>query len=300
MAFLGSPEPAAVALDALVGAGHDVKLVVTRPDKRRGRGGAVSATPVKETAARHGLTVTSDPAAVTAAGAELGVVVAYGRIIRPDILAALPMVNVHFSLLPRWRGAAPVERAILAGDRTTGVCLMDVEEGLDTGAVYRRAETAIGPDDTAAGLTARLAGMGAELLVRALDEGLGQPVPQAGEVTYAAKIEPEDLHLDWARPAVELHRVVRIGRAWTTWQGRRLLVLAAHPVEAGDPGAGGGATDRAGSATDGDGTDSASRASAGGRRPGTIDGATVATGQGGLRLELVQPEGRRPMPAADW
>lgn len=258
-----------MALEALVDAGHEVAVVVTRADKRRGRGATLLPTPVKQAAARRGIPVTSDVAAVTTAGAELGVVVAFGRIIKPDVLAALAMVNVHFSLLPRWRGAAPVERAILAGDRATGVCLMEVEEGLDTGAVYRRQETAIGVDETAAALTARLAGMGADLLVRALAEGLGDPVPQSGEATYAAKIEPADLHLDWARPAAELDRVVRLGRAWTTCSGRRLLVLRATVVD----GAGG---------------------------PGELVDGIVGTGDGGLRLEVVQPEGKTPMAAADW
>ncbi len=262
-----------MALDALVGAGHDIRLVVTRPDKRRGRGGAMAPTPVKAAALRHGIRATSDIAEVTSAGAELGVVVAYGRIIKPDVLAALAMVNVHFSLLPRWRGAAPVERAVLAGDATTGVCLMEVEEGLDTGAVYRRRETPIGAAETAEELTGRLARMGAELLVQALDEGLGDPIPQAGQATYADKIEPADLRLDWDRPASELHRVVRLGRAWTTWAGRRLLVVRATPVEAGVPS---------------------------GAAPGTLHGDVAATGRGGLRLEVVQPEGKRPMPATDW
>ncbi len=262
-----------MALDALLDAGHDLRLVVTRPDKRRGRGAALVPTPVKAAAARRSIPVSSDISEVTTAGAELGIVVAYGRIIKPDILAALPMVNVHFSLLPRWRGAAPVERAILAGDPVTGVCLMEVEEGLDTGAVYRRQETPIGPQETAGELTGRLARMGADLLVRALAEGLGRPVPQEGEVTYAGKIEPGDLRLEWERPAAELQRVVRLGRAWTTWSGHRLRVLAAAPVAAGVP---------AGAAA------------------GTLHGDVVATGRGGLRLELVQPEGRRPMPGADW
>lgn len=244
--------------------------MVTRPDKRRGRGNTTSPTAVAQAATELGLPATSDIAEATRAGAELGVVVAYGRIIKPDVLAALPMVNIHFSLLPRWRGAAPVERAILAGDEVTGVCLMDVEEGLDTGAVYRRREVAIDPDETAVQLTARLAEVGAELLVTALEEGLGDPAPQQGEPTYAAKIGAEDLHLDWVRPARDLHRIVRVGRAWTTWKGRRLLVLEASPAEApGGP-------------------------------PGTVSGDVVSTGAGGLRLVTVQPEGKRPMPAADW
>ena len=275
LVFLGSPAPAATALRALHQAGHEIALVVTRPDKRRGRGPEATPTPAKQAAEELGLPVTSDIAQVKASGAELGIVVAYGRIIKPDVLAAVPMVNIHFSLLPRWRGAAPVERAILAGDSTTGVCLMDVDEGLDTGAVYGCRRVAVGPDETAAQLTGRLADLGAEMLVEALAAGLGDPVAQQGEPTYAAKIEPEDLHLDWARTALELHRVVRIGRAWTTWRGRRLLVPAASPT-APDP------------ADPVDGP------------PGTVTGGVVATGSGGLRLDTVQPEGKRPMTAAEW
>jgi methionyl-tRNA formyltransferase len=156
--------------------------------------------------------------------AELGVVVAYGRIIKPHVLAALPMVNLHFSLLPRWRGAAPVERAILAGDPVTGVCLMDVEEGLDTGGVHRRVELAIGPDETAEELRARLVTTGTAMLVAALDEGIGTPVPQEGEATYAEKVDPAELQIDWSRAAEEIHRLVRVGGAWTTHRGKRLKV----------------------------------------------------------------------------
>src|SRR5690606_7141689 len=129
---------------------------------------------------------------------------------KPHVLAELPMVNLHFSLLPRWRGAAPVERAILAGDTETGVCVMAVEEGLDTGGVYRRATVPIGPDDTLAELQARLVEVGTQLLVDTLRDGLGEPEPQQGEATYADKIDPAELRLDWERPAVELHRVVRL------------------------------------------------------------------------------------------
>ncbi|MFM7068969.1 MAG: methionyl-tRNA formyltransferase, partial [Actinomycetes bacterium] len=139
LAFLGSPEAAVPALDALVAAGHDVELVVSMPDRRRGRGGATSATPVKLAAERLGLRVTDQLEEIARAEVELGVVVAYGRIIPSEMLERTPMVNLHFSLLPRWRGAAPVERAILAGDATTGVCVMAVEPGLDTGGVYASA-----------------------------------------------------------------------------------------------------------------------------------------------------------------
>lgn len=268
--FLGTPAAAVPSLRALVGAGHDVALVVSRADARRGRRGAPEPSPVKAAALELGLPVTDRPAGAAEAGAELGVVVAYGRLIKPDVLARLPMVNVHFSLLPRWRGAAPVERAILAGDTETGVCLMALEETLDTGGVYRRATVPIGPGDTAAGLRHVLADLGAHLLVDALAEGLGQPEPQVGEATYAAKIDPAELRLDWTAPAVLLHRLVRVGRAWTTWRGRRLLVLAAEPVD----GPGGA--------------------------PGALAGDVVATGDGGLRLVEVQPEGRRPLPGAEW
>jgi methionyl-tRNA formyltransferase len=275
LAFLGTPAVAAETLGALTGAGFDVALVVTRADKRRGRGGGPSPSPVKARAEALGIPVVTDPAALIDAGVDLGVVVAFGRLIRPPVLEALPLCNIHFSLLPRWRGAAPVERAILAGDRETGVCLMVVEEGLDTGAVYARVGTPIGERETAAQLRDRLGGLGARLLVDTLAGGLGQPEPQHGEVTYAEKIDSEELRLDWARPAVELDRLVRVGRAWTTWRGKRLLVLAARPE-----GREGAELER--------------------RRPGELDGLRITAGAGSLTLETVQPEGRAPMSAPDW
>ena len=135
LVFLGTPDASVVPLRALADAGHHIALVVSQPDRRRGRGRQTSPSPVKAAALELGLPVTDDVDDALAVGADLGVVVAFGRLIRPHVLAALPMVNIHFSLLPRWRGAAPVERAILAGDARTGVDLMGVEEGLDTGAV---------------------------------------------------------------------------------------------------------------------------------------------------------------------
>ena len=244
--------------------------VITRADKRRGREAAPGPTPVGVVAAELGLPVSHHIEDATTVGAELGVVVAFGRVIKPEILAALPMVNIHFSLLPRWRGAAPVERAILAGDAVTGVCLMVVDEGLDTGGVYQCDELEIGPGETASELTGRLAKVGAGMLVANLRKGLPQPTPQVGEATYADKITAEDLHLDWKAPAEQLHRVVRLGRAWTTWRGERLLVLDAEPV----------ATDIG--------------------PPGTLHGELVAAGQGALRLVTVQAGGRRPAAGADW
>jgi len=136
LAYLGTPAMAVPPLQALARAGHDVVLCVTRPDKRRGRGGQTTPSPVKEAAIGLGIPVSHDLGDLSGSAAELAVVVAYGRIIPAALLDELPMVNLHFSLLPRWRGAAPVERAILAGDRETGVCLMKVEEGLDSGPVY--------------------------------------------------------------------------------------------------------------------------------------------------------------------
>ncbi|HVX21775.1 MAG TPA: methionyl-tRNA formyltransferase [Acidimicrobiales bacterium] len=271
LAYLGTPALAVPPLEALVDAGHEVAVVVTRPDRRRGRGGGTSASPVKEAAERLGIPVVHDHRELAEAGVDLGVVVAYGRIIPADLLAAVPMVNLHFSLLPRWRGAAPVERALLAGDRVTGVCVMKVEEGLDTGPVYLREEASIGADDDLATLRDRLVGIGSRLLVQALSGPLPEPQPQEGEPTYADKIDPAELELRWDRPAVALDRVVRLGRAWTTFRDRRLRVLRARPLATGPVGP-----------------------------PGTLQGAVVAAGDGGLELVEVQPEGRGPMAAADW
>jgi ribulose-phosphate 3-epimerase len=158
-----------------VAAGHDVALVVSRADTRRGRGGASTPSAVKQSAIDAGLAVSDRLDDVTGAGVELAVVAAYGRIVPPRILDVVPMVNVHFSLLPRWRGAAPVERAILAGDEVTGVCLMWMEAGLDTGPVLARRQVVIGADEHAAALVGRLATAGAELLVESLAHGVGGP-----------------------------------------------------------------------------------------------------------------------------
>jgi len=215
-------------LEALVAAGHDVALVVTGVDKRRGRGSELSPTPVKEAALRLGLPVSHVVDDVISVGAELGVVVAFGRLVKPHVLAEVPMVNLHFSLLPRWRGAAPVERALLAGDATTGVCVMAVEEGLDTGGVYARVEVPIGPRATADDLRRDLVAIGTELLVDTLAAGLGDPVPQVGDATYASKIDPAELRIDWSRPATEADRLVRLGGAWTTFRGARVKIHAAE------------------------------------------------------------------------
>jgi methionyl-tRNA formyltransferase len=226
---------------------------------------------VKLVATELGVPVVYRPEDAVGSGAELGVVVAYGRLIRPQVLAELPMVNVHFSLLPRWRGAAPVERALLAGDSETGVSVMALDEGLDTGPVYARALTSIGPEETADELRFRLGQMGTDLLLRLLAEGLRTPEPQSGEPTYAPKVEPAELRLDFSQPAENCERVVRVGRAWTTWRGRRLLVLRARAVP---------------STVD--------------LSPGEVRGAAVGTGRGDLLLMRVQVEGKAPMDAQAW
>ncbi|HEV2369498.1 MAG TPA: methionyl-tRNA formyltransferase [Acidimicrobiales bacterium] len=277
LVYLGSPEVAVGPLRALVDAGHEILLVVSQPDKRRGRGGALSPSPVKAAALDLGLPVSDRVDDVLATGADLGVVVAFGRLIKPHVLAVVPMVNLHFSVLPRWRGAAPVEWALLSGDQSTGVCLMALEEGLDTGPVYECRETPITAEDTLDALRGRLAELGTEILVRRLSGGaatLGEPRAQVGDGTYAPKLTPEHLRLDWTRPAQELERVVRLGGAWTTMGGRRLRVLAAD--------------------VDDDGHDAPRLV------PGTIDGVRVGTGQGSLRLSLVQPEGKGSMDAGAW
>lgn len=273
LVFLGTPEIAVRPLEALVQGGWDVALAVTRADARRGRGGARSASPVKAAATALGVAVTHRLDDAVEVGADLGVVVAYGRLVPRRVLERLPMLNLHFSLLPRWRGAAPVERALLAGDPVTGVCLMQLDEGLDTGPLFGRRVVPVPARATADDLRAALVAEGTDLLCTSLRDGFGLAVPQEGEATYAAKIEPADLHLDWEDAADVLDRVVRVGGAWTTLAGRRLKVHAAEPDARPVP-------------------------------PGlvtTADGqVVVGAGRGSLRLVAVQPEGKAVMPATAW
>jgi methionyl-tRNA formyltransferase len=275
LAYLGTPEVAVTPLRALHAAGHDIAVAVTQPDRRRGRGGAISPSPVKAAALDLGITVTDRVDDVLDAGVELGVVVAFGRLIRPHVLAALPMINMHFSLLPRWRGAAPVERAILAGDAITGVCIMDVADELDAGDIYASTEVPIGDTTTADQLRSRLVDVGTGLLLEIVDGALPVGRPQVGDVTYAEKLRSEEWELDWSEPAVALHRWVRAGHAWTTFRGRRLRVLAARLGQVGS--------------RDGDGA-----AVAAGE---LVDGGAgvVGSGSGTLELTTVQPEGGSPM-----
>jgi methionyl-tRNA formyltransferase len=284
LVYLGTPTDAIPPLRALVDAGHEVALVVTQPDRRRSRGAGSDPSPVRVAAEALGLTVCTPVKArevvddVRASGAELGVVVAFGQLLPVSLLEALPLgfVNVHFSLLPRWRGAAPVERAILAGDTETGVCVMQLEAGLDTGPVYASQRVAVGPHETAGELRGRLVDVGTRLLVAQLPTIAGaHPVAQRGEPTYAEKLSVEEFRLDPSRPATELDRIVRGGNprpgAWMPIGGKRLKVWRAHPV-ASPPG-----------------------------EPGIVTSAgELVTADGVLVLEEVQPEGKRPMPGSAW
>jgi len=239
LVYLGTPEMAVPPLRALVEAGHEIVLVVTRADKRRGRGSGTSPSPVKAAATELGIPVSHSVDDVVVAverdGAELGVVVAFGQIIRPHVLEVIPMVNLHFSLLPRWRGAAPVERALLAGDEVTGVCVMALEEGLDTGGVFARREVPIGAETTAAELREALVDVGTELLVdtlsRPLEDWIDDPEPQVGEPVYAKKFTAADFEIDWAQPVEQIHRLIRVGGAWTTFRGKRLKIHEARLVD---------------------------------------------------------------------
>ena len=270
VAYLGTPEVAVPTLRAIHAAGFEVPIVVTRPDRRRGRGGSLSPSPVKAAALELGLSVTDDLSALAEIDVDLAVVVAYGRIIPTAILERIPMVNLHFSLLPRWRGAAPVERAILAGDLRTGVCLMQVAEGLDTGDIHEVATVDISEDDTLESLRMRLVELGTSMVLHSLREGLSQPSPQVGEPVHAAKIDPAELRLDWQQPAVQIARVVRLGGAWTTFRGRRMKIWRASVVDRDD------------------------------LAPGVIDGTIVGTSAGSIELVELQPEGRSRVAAEDW
>jgi methionyl-tRNA formyltransferase len=279
--YFGTPEVAVPPLQALHRAGHDVALVVTRSPKRRGRRQEPTPSPVEAVAAEMGLAVTYDLSDALHVEADLGIVVAYGEHIPDEVLERRRTVNLHFSLLPRWRGAAPVERAILAGDTETGVCLMDVASELDTGAVYRRASTPIEPQESVGELRARLCELGTGLLLDALSEGFGDPVPQSGEMTWADKISPAELCIDWTAPADHVLRLVRVGGARTTFRGRRLKVLEARlAAGTGRPGAAGSIS----------------------LVPRSGDGPAVrvAAGSGAVELVSLQSEGRDAAPAHDW
>jgi len=283
---------------------HQVVGVVTQPDRPAGRGRRLSPSPVKQVALKRGLPLfqpqslrAPEPVAQLAAWRpDVIIVAAFGQILRQDVLDLPPRshgcLNVHASLLPRWRGAAPIAAAILAGDEVTGVTIMLMDVGLDTGPVLAQREEPIRPGDTKADLEKRLALLGTELLIETLPpylvgELLPWPQPEEG-VTYAKQLRKEDGLLDWSRPAVELDRRVRAFTSWpgafTTWRGQRLKVLRAVPL----PGWRGDAPPGTMVAL----ADSSAEAD---RRSVAEVGAAVATGEGALRLEEVQLAGKRPM-----
>lgn len=308
--FAGTPEPAAVALRVLLASRHEVAAVITRPAARAGRGRKVVTSPVGGIAAEHGLEVlspqsTRDPEFIDrliALAPDACPVVAYGALIPPALLQVprLGWINLHFSLLPAWRGAAPVQRALIAGDEMTGATTFVLEEGLDTGPVLGSLTEPIRSSDTSGDLLDRLATAGAQLLVATLDgleEGsvTAQPQPAEG-VSHAPKLTVEDARIDWSRPAYAVDRLVRgctpAPGAWTTFRGERLkvqpLVLAEQATApVGDP----AERDEVGEP--------------GPRlRPGQIEvqrsSVLVGTGSGPVRLGTVQPQGRKAMPATDW
>ncbi len=239
---MGAPEFAVVALDALVQAGHDIACVYTQPPRPAGRGQRNRPTPVHRRAGALGLPVRHPvslkapqvQAEFAAIGAEAAVVVAYGLILPPPVLEAPARgcLNIHASLLPRWRGAAPIHRAIMAGDRVTGVSIMRMDAGLDTGPVLLRREAGIGAEETTGELGDRLAVLGGEAIVEALAlPGAAEGQPQSGAgVTYAGKIAKAEARIDWAQPADVVDRQIRglspFPGAWCEYDGQRIRLLA--------------------------------------------------------------------------
>ncbi len=291
--FAGTPEVALPTLEALADSPHEVVGVLTRPDAPAGRGRRLTAGPVKEWALAHGLPVLQPSslreegaaAAITALAPDAVPVVAYGALVPPALLD-LPRfgwVNLHFSLLPAWRGAAPVQHALLHGDEITGASTFRIEAGLDTGPVYGTLTETVRPDDTAGGLLDRLARAGAGLLLATLDgldsgDVVGIPQPADG-VSHAPRLTTDDGRVRWEHAAAAIDRRVRACTpdpgAWSTWSGARMKLGPVRPEPA--------VTDL---------------------RPGVIRvGRTevlVGTGTHAVRLGEVAPAGRRAMPAADW
>lgn len=281
--FMGTPEFSVPVLEALH-ARHQIVAVYCQPPRPAGRGKADRPSPVQAKAealglpVRHPVSLRSEEAQqdFAALEADVAVVVAYGQILPQPVLDAprLGCLNIHASLLPRWRGAAPIHRAIMAGDRETGVCIMQMEAGLDTGPVLLREALEIGAEETTAELHDRLSALGARLIVEALDHLPLPAVPQSAEgVTYAAKIDKAEARVDWSRPAVEVDRLIRglspFPGAWVEVNGERVKLLR-------------------------------SRLADGGGAPGEVlGGFTVACGDSAVEIIEAQREGKRPMPAAE-
>ncbi|MCC7008913.1 MAG: methionyl-tRNA formyltransferase [Acidobacteria bacterium] len=290
VAFFGTPAFALTTLERIAASAHPIVLVVTQPDRPRGRGQRVLPSPVKTFAAARGVPVLQPERlrdepfllAFDAATADIGVVAAYGRILPPVLLARprLGMINVHASLLPRWRGAAPVHRAILAGDRETGVTIMRVAAALDAGPMLAQERVTIGQDETSAALEGRLADAGARLLVQTLDrlaEGPVAETPQPEDgITYASRLERQESRIDWGQPARQVHDRIRGLQPWpmatVMLHGRRLRIVGSS-IGHEDP----------------------SDASPGTVVKVTPDAFEVAAAAGTVRVTTVQPEGKTPM-----
>lgn len=306
--FMGSPAFAVPSLDGLLQAGHDVALVLAQPDRPAGRGRQPTPPPVAVFARERGLPLFQPPslkppeafARVREAAPDVIVVAAYGLILRREVLDLPPLgcLNVHASLLPRHRGAAPISAAILAGDTETGICLMRMEVGLDTGPVLACRSTPISPTDETPGLTERLAQLGRDLLIEQLPRwAAGEITPQPQDdalATYAPKIVREDARLLWTHPAETLARQVRAYRGWpdafTTWQGKQLKVLAARVATPPRP--------DAPPQQSGDGEHVPGRVVL--LEDGTAQRPAVVTGDGLLLLDTIALEGKRPADSLDF
>ena len=309
LVFAGTPEVALPSLDALLASRHEVVAVVTRPDARAGRGRTLVPSPVRRRAEAAGLEVLtperpSDPAfqeRLRELAPDACPVVAYGALVPPSALE-IPRhgwVNLHFSLLPAWRGAAPVQHAVMAGDEVTGATTFRLEKGLDTGPVFGVMTETIRPRDTAGDLLDRLAHAGAGLLVATLDgieDGDLEPRPQPAEgVSLAPKIEVDDARVRWSRPALAVDRQVRgctpAPGAWTVFRGERVKLGPVTPVAT--EGQGGAAADTAGAL-----------ATVPDLEPGQLHvtkrAVAVGTASAAVVLGQVRPHGKKPMPAADW
>jgi methionyl-tRNA formyltransferase len=292
--FAGTPEVAVPSLRALLDSTHEVVAVLTRPDAPSGRGRSLRPSPVRVLAEEKGVPVLTPGslrgdevlAELRELDVEAAAVVAYGNLVPPAALAVPPRgwVNLHFSLLPAWRGAAPAQRAVLAGQESTGMTTFLLEKGMDTGPVLASREVAIDPFETAGSLLERMAADGAPLLVEALDalaEGTARPLPQSEEgITHAAKLTPAEAELDLTLPAPEVSAHIRgmspHPGAWTTWEGQRMKVLGVEPLRTEAP------------------------ALAPGQLHATRRQLLVGTGSEPLALAELAPAGRRAMRAADW
>ena len=273
--YIGTPQIAVAPLQALVAAGFDVELVVTGVDKRRGRGTQTTANPVKTAALALDIPISHDINDVLKLNPDglLGVVVAFGSIIAPEILQHVPMINIHYSALPRWRGAAPVERAILEGDSTTAVCIIQVVEQLDAGDVLASAPCTIREDDSVAGLRDRLGHLALPLLIDICSNGVSSQQAQVGDVVIARKISTNDLAIAWSSSPDQISRQVRLGNAFTFFEGKRFKVHEVSQVSEQLP---------EGSISFNDGM------------------VLVGTREGSLQLLTVQPEGKPRIAASEW